>query len=41
MKKYVIGLDHWSINTIEEIINKNYEIELSDEARSKIIECRN
>ncbi len=41
MKKYVIGLDHWSINTIEEIINKNYEIELSDEAKSKIIECRN
>ena len=40
MNKHLISADHLTIQRIEEIIAKGYELELSDDARQRIVHCR-
>ena len=40
MKIHQISAEHLTIERIGEIINENYKLELSDEARGRIVRCR-
>ena len=40
MNKHLISAEHLTIQRIEEIIDKGYKLELSDDARQRIVHCR-
>ena len=40
MNKHLISAEHLTIQRIEEIITKGYKLELSDDARQRIVHCR-
>ena len=40
MNKHLISAEHLTIQRIEEIIAKGYKLELSDDARQRIVHCR-